>query len=250
MTDHKLKLNDDKTEALLIHTSRSFTTSPQPSSIQVCSSDITFASSARNLGFILSDDLTVDAHISQICKSAYAALRQISSIRQYLTLSATKILICSLVLSRLDYANSLLSNCPKNTIAKLQKIQNASARLTLKLKKHDHITQARKQLHWLPVDARITYKLCLHCHNFFHNSSPVYLADLLSVYTPGRSLRSSSDSFILRVPSVNTRKYGERSFSFAAPKSWNSLPLIIRQQSSTPAFKQALKTHLFQLYYP
>ena len=250
MTDHKLKLNDDKTEALLIHTSRSFTTIPKPSSIQVCSSNIAFASSARNLGFILSDDLTVDAHISQTCKSAYAALRQISSIRQYLTLTATKTLVCSLVLSRLDYANSLLSNCPKHNIAKLQKVQNAAARLTFKLRKHDHITQTRKQLHWLPIEARITYKLCLHCHNFFHNSSPVYLADLLTVYVPGRSLRSSSDCYLLKVPSINTKKFGERAFRFAAPKSWNSLPFFIRQQSSTSAFKRSLKTHLFHLYYP
>ena len=250
MTDHKLKLNDDKTEALLIHTPRSFATSSQPSSILVCSSTIPFAPSARNLGFILSDDLTVDAHISHICRSAYAALRQISSIRQYLTLTATKTLICSLVLSRLDYANSLLSNCPKHNITKIQKVQNAAARLTLRLKKHDHITQARKQLHWLPIEARITYKLCLHCHNFFHNSSPVYLADLLSVYTPGRTLRSSSDHFTLKVPSVSTKKFGERSFSYSAPKAWNSLPLSIRQQSSTPAFKRSLKTHLFQLHYP
>ena len=235
MTDHKLKLNDDKTEALIIHTSRSFTTIPKPSSIQVCSSNIAFAPSARNLGFILSDNLTVDAHISQICKSAYAALRQISSIRQYLTLTATKTLVCSLVLSRLDYANSLLSNCPKHNIAKLQKVQNAAARLTFKLRKHDHITQARKQLHWLPIEARITYKLCLHCHNFFHNSSPVYLADLLTVYIPGRSLRSSSDCYMLKVPSINTKKFGERAFRFAAPKAWNSLLFLIRQQSSTSA---------------
>ena len=250
MTDHKLKLNDDKTEALLIHTPRSFTTLSKPSSILVCSSTIPFAPSARNLGFILSDDLTVDAHISHICRSAYAALRQISSIRQYLTLTATKTLVCSLVLSRLDYANSLLSNCPKHNITKLQKVQNAAARLTLKIKKRDHITQARKQLHWLPIEARIAYKLCLHCHYFFHGSSPVYLADLLSIYTPGRTLRSSSDHFTLKIPSIKTKKYGERAFSFAAPETWNSLPLSIRQQSSTPAFKRSLKTYLFQLHYP
>ena len=91
MTQHKLKLNDDKTEALLFHSSRSFSSTIQkPSSILVCSSTVSFSSTARNLGFILSDDMTVDAHISHICRSAYTALRQISSIRQYLSIHATK----------------------------------------------------------------------------------------------------------------------------------------------------------------
>ena len=251
MTDHKLKLNDDKTEALLVHSSRSFSSSTsKPTSILVYSSSITFTSSARNLGFILSDDMTVDAHITYICRSAYAALRQISAIRQNLTLHATKTLICSLVLSRLDYANSLLANCPNTSIQRLQKVQNAAARLTLKLKKTDHITPALKHLHWLPIKARIIYKLCLHCHNFFLSASPAYFAELLSVYTPSRSLRSSNDKFLLTIPRTRTKTYGERSFKYAAPTQWNSLPHHLRQQPSTQIFKRAIKTHLFQQYLP
>ena len=249
MTDHKLKLNDDKTEALLIHTRHSFTRTPKPSSLLVCSSDIPFSSSARNLGFILSDDMTVDAHITHISRSAYAALRQISSIRHNLTLHATVTLICSLVLSRLDYCNSLLINAPKEQIKKLQKIQNSAARLALKIKKSDHITPALKQLHWLPIEARIIYKVCLHCHNFFTDNSPAYISDLLSVYQPSRALRSSDDHFTLTIPRMS-KQIGERAFSYAAPTHWNSLPRHIRQQTSTPAFKRTLKTHLFKIYYP
>ena len=249
MTQHRLKLNDDKTEALLIHTSRSFSSSTQkPTSILVCASSIPFSSSAQNLGFILSDDMTMDAHISHMCRSAYIALRQISSIRQYLSLQATKTLVCSLVLSRLDYANSLLSGCSKQSLDRLQKVQNNAARLTLKLKKTDHITPALKQLHWLPIQSRITYKLCLHCHNFFSRSAPAYLSDLLTVYTPSRSLRSSDDSYKLVVPRTN-RKVGDCAFSISAPKQWNTLPLYIRSQTSTPAFKHALKTYLFNQYF-
>ena len=193
--------------------------------------------------------MTVDAYITHICRSAYASLRQVSTIRKYLTLQATKTLMCSLVLSRLDYANSLLANCPQHSIQRLQKVQNSAARLTLKLRKTDSITPALKQLHWLPIQARIIYKLCLHCHNFFHVSTPVYFSDLLSIYTPSRTLRSSDDNFLLNIPRTRTKTYGERAFSFAAPKHWNSLPHNIRQQASTPAFKRALKTHLFQLYF-
>ena len=149
--------------------------------------------------------MTVDAHISHACRSAYIALRQISSIRQYLSLHATKTLVCSLVLSRLDYANSLLSGCSKRSLDRLQKVQNNAARLTLKLKKTDHITPALKQLHWLLIQSRITYKLCLHCHNFFSGSAPAYLSDLLTVYAPSRSLCSSEDSYRLVVPRTNKK---------------------------------------------
>ena len=249
MTQHKLKLNDDKTEALLFHTKRSFTSdNPKPSSILVCSSTVPFSASARNLGFFLSDDMTVDAHVSHICRSAYTALRQISSIRQYLTLQATKTLVCSLVLSRLDYSNALLSDCPKESLQRLQKVQNNAARLVLKLKKTDHITPALKQLHWLPIQSRIKYKLCLHCHNFFVGSSPSFISELLSIYQPSRSLRSSDDKYTLVQPRSN-RKVGERAFTYSAPKHWNSLPLHIRSLTSTPAFKRALKTHLFREYF-
>ena len=132
---------------------------------------------------------------------------------------------------------------------RLQKVQNTAARLTLKIKKYDHITPALMQLHWLPIEARIIYKVCLHCHNFIHNDPPAYFSELLSIYTPSRSLRSSQDPFTLTVPRTRTATYGERAFSSAAPKHWNSLPLTIRQHPSTDSFKRALKTHLFTIFY-
>ena len=192
--------------------------------------------------------MTVDAHISHICRSAYIALRQISSIRQHLSIHSTKVLVCSLVLSHLDYANSLLSGCSKHSLDRLQKVQNNAAWLALKLKKRDHITPALKQLHWLPIQSRITYKLCLHCHNFFSGSAPAYLSDLLTIYTPSRSLRSSDDSHRLVVPRTS-RKVGDSAFSISAPKQWNALPRNIRSLTSTSAFKRALKSHLFRQYF-
>ena len=249
MTTHKLKLNDDKTEVLLIHTNRSFSSNTKPSSILVGNADITFSDSARNLGFILSSDMSLDQHITHICHSAYAALHQISTIRQYLTTEAAKKLVCALVLSRLDYVNALLAGCPKHCLDRLQKVQNSAARLVLKAKKRDHVTPLLQILHWLPIEARIQYKLSLLCHNFFSDSSPTYISALLSVYTPARNLRTSNDHRILSVPRVRTKTFGERAFSLAAPKQWNSLPASLRNITSTTSFKKALKTYLFKLHY-
>ena len=175
MTEHKLKLNDDKTEAFLIHSDRSFSTIPKPSAVRVGNSEIAFSSSARNLGFRISNDLSVDDHVTHVCRSAYAALRQISSIRHYLSTTTTKTLVCASVLSRLDYGNALLAGCPKHCLNRLQKVQNSAARLVLKAKKRDHVTPLLKTLHWLPVEARIQYKLSLLCHNFFFDSLPSHI---------------------------------------------------------------------------
>ena len=118
--------------------------------------------------------------------------------------------------------NTLLANCPKNSLDKLQKVQNSAARLILCSRKRDHITTLLHKLHWLPVEARIQYKLSVLCHNFLFHSSPDYISDLLSVYSPSRQLHSSTDTRILSVPRVRTRKFGERACSYAAPMMWNS----------------------------
>ena len=204
----------------------------------------------RNLGFLVTENISVEMHVNNICRTAYCELRRISTIRQYLTVDATKTLISAFVLSKLDYCNSLLSNSPNNLLDKLQKVQNSAARLVFRAKKRDHIQPLLKSLHWLPIKARIDYKLASVCHSFFCNTSPSYLSDLLSVYTPSRHLRSSTDTRTLKIPNVRTKSYGHRSFSYAAPLVWNSLPRDIRHIDSTSTFRTALKTHLFRISFP
>ena len=248
MTDNKLKLNDDKTEALLFSRKTADLTT-LPKSIQVCDSKISFSSYARNLGFTMSSDMSLDKHVSLVCRSAYFELHRISSIRQYLSIHITSTLICAFVLSKLDYCNSLLAGCPQYLLEKLQKVQNSAARLIFKAKKSDHITPLLKKLHWLPIQQRIKYKLSTHCFNFFNGTAPSYFSDLLQIYTPARTLRSSSDSRILCIPRTKTVSFGHRTFSFAASTHWNSLPRSIRYSQSASSFKRSLKTHLFIDYF-
>jgi hypothetical protein len=248
MSHSKLKLNDDKTEALLVHTSRSFSHCYKPDTLSVGDTQVQFSSFARNLGYILADSMSLDHHVKNICRTAYLSIRQISSIRRYLTVEATKTLVCALVLSRLDYCNSLLAGCPKYVIDRLQKVQNSAARLVLRVRGRDHVTPLLHSLHWLPVQARVEYKLSVLCHNFLVGSAPGYFDNMLDVYKPRRQLRSS-DTLQLSIPRVRTKTYGERSFSFNGPKQWNALPMSLRVIPSTPSFKRALKTHLFRQHF-
>ncbi|WP_419587774.1 hypothetical protein, partial [Thiolapillus sp.] len=107
MDCNKLKLNDDKTESILIKSDRIMLPDSAPTSIRVGNSDIPFASHARNLGITISSNTTMDKHVTNICRSAYAELRRISSIRHLLTVNATKTLLSAFVLSKLGYCNSL-----------------------------------------------------------------------------------------------------------------------------------------------
>ena len=155
-------------------------------------------------------------------------LRRINSIRHYLSVQATKTLVSAFVLSRLDYCNSLHSGCLQYLLNRLQRVENNVARLILKALKTDHITPHLRTLHWLPIDARIKYKLCSLCFGAITSTGPVYLSDLFKIYTPSRQLRSFADIRILCIPSVNTKSYGQRSFSYTALTLWSTLPKDIR----------------------
>ena len=127
-------------------------------------------------------------------------------------------------------------------------LQNSTARLVHKSHKRDNVSPVLRTLHWLPIQARIEFKLSTLCHSFFSDTAPVYLSDPLLVYSPSRQLHSSSDSGTLRIPHIKTKTFGHHSFSHAVPSNWNSLPHEIRHIQSTTAFKTVLKTHLFKSY--
>ena len=132
-----------------------------PDSITLGSHNIPFSDSARNLGFILDSKLSMKKHIIKICQTAYFELKRISSIRRFLTEDATKTLVTSYILSRLDYCNCLLMGTPNSVIQPLQKIQNFAARLVLLAPRHHHATPLLEKLHWLPISEHIKSLVCV-----------------------------------------------------------------------------------------
>jgi len=230
MALNKLKLNDDKTEFLVI-------TSPQNrhkvsiQSINVCESLVQSVGTARNLGVLFDHALNMAKHVTSLCQAAYYRLRTINSIRNTLTKEAAVILIHAFVTSRLDNANALLTGLPGTLLVKLQRIQNAAARTVLGTKKRDHITPALIKLHWLPVKQRILFKVLILTWKALHNQAPGYIRDMLVPLVHTRSLRSS-DQMLLCVPRTNLKSYGDRAFSVVAPRAWNDLPPELKHQEN------------------
>ena len=149
--------------------------------------------------------MTLKPHISNIVRVSSFHIRNISRIRKYLNQ-----IIHTFVTSRLDNGNALLYGLPQNQISRLQHIQNTAARVVTLFRKSCHITPILKELHWLPVSQRIV-------HKSFNNIAPIYISELLKVYTPSRNLRSSNMS-LLKEP-TSKRTWGDRSFSVTAPES-------------------------------
>ena len=245
MDVNKLKLNEDKTEMILIKPQKSSSGTSLPSSVDLNGSPIVLASSVRNLGVTLDQSLSFQQHVANICRMCYFEIRRISSIRHVLTEDATKTLLCAFVLSRLDYCNGLLAGSPKYLTDKLQKVQNHASRLVFHSSKFDHVTPLLHSLHWLPIHSRIDYKVSTLCFKVLDSTAPLYLSALLHLYTPARTLRSSSDDRIFSLPCMRTKTYGQRTFSFQGPSTWNKLPNSLRHSQSLQSFKTSLKTHLF-----
>lgn len=145
----------------------------------------------------------------------------------------------------LDFSNSLLYGLPKKTIKRLQYVQNAAARMVALTPKHEHISPVLQELHWLPVEQRIIFKILLMTLKYLNSIAPSYLSDLVTRYIPKRNLRSANGHRLFDVK-YNLRNYGFRSFSVASPQLWNDLPLVIRSCESLNDFKKKLKTYLLR----
>ncbi|XP_062319148.1 uncharacterized protein LOC134022004 [Osmerus eperlanus] len=200
MTKHHLQLNLTKTELLIIPAKPSIS---HDLSITLGSATVTPSSSARNLGVTMDDKLSLTAHIAAVSRSCRFTLYNIRKIKRYLSEHSTQLLVQALVLSKLDYCNSLLAGLPACATRPLQKIQNAAARLVFNLPRRSHVTPLLISIHWLPITARIRFKTLVLTFRAVNGTAPNYIKSLHQPYTPTRHLRSSSDNRLV-VPPLKT----------------------------------------------
>ena len=211
MTTNKLQLNDTKTEAMIALSNRMSIHTSLPAGIYIEDTDVPFVSSVKNLGITPDSNISMPQHINNTCKTACIQVRHISSIRHLRTTQATQTLVCSLVLSRLDYVTPYFQVALNNCQANFKKFRTLQHGLYVK---SDHIQPILQSLHWLLVTHRIQYNISTICFNSLSSKAPQYLPDHTQAYTPTRKLRSASDSRTFVIPRVNTKLFGERSFSY------------------------------------
>ena len=176
-------------------------------------------------------------------------MRQLGTVRRSLSMDTARTLVHAFISSRLDYCNSLMFGTTYLVKRKLQAIQNAAARLVTGLGRHEHITPALIDLHWLLVRQRIDYKITLLVYKCLRGSTSQYLTEycaLLSTTNLHHHLRLATRSDLIQ-HRTKTQRLGPRSFRCSGPSVWNRLPLSVRDSNSLTVFKTNLKRHLYSI---
>ena len=235
MNAHFLKLNQDKTEIICFLPPNCYRHDT------ICGTFfendcIRFSNSVKNLGFTIDKHLKMDHHVDGIVSHCYKLLGDVRRNRHLLSDENVETVVHSIVGSRLDYCNSLFHGIDKKVMNKLQKLQNAAARIISKRKKRESVRDVLAKLHWLPVEKRIVYKILVLTFKIVHDLSPKNLRDLLS-YRCQNTLTFNLSYF--------HSNFGRQSFSYAAPRYWNALPVDLRFLDNLDTFKRNIKTYLF-----
>ena len=238
-----LKLNDGKTEFIIFGTHQQLKKIDNIT-IKIGSKNIIPAEHVRNLGFFMDRFYKNTKHIDHLLSSLCYQLRNVCNIRGKLNFNTAKTVVQALILSNLDYCNSLLPGTSECQLSWLQHVQNMACRVVCNLRKYDHVSASIYSLHWLKVRECTTYKIAYLVHCCKMRLAPQYLIDVLPTFNHNRSPRSSISS---NLPSAKcqTSLVSEGSFSAVEPKIWTSLPSGVQFEKSSNGFRKGLKTFLF-----
>ena len=189
--ENGLLLNPAKTEVVLFGTKAQREKIPVASGIDVAGTVVPFHDTVKLLGVTLDLALTFDRHVTQVLHCCSYHTRALRHIRPLLTFDAAKTIAHSIVSSRLDYSNALLHGTSTSNLDRLQVAQNSLARAVCQAPHSVSATELRRQLHWLPIRQRVTYKIAVITYKTRSTGTPAYLSHLIRDYLPARTLRSS-----------------------------------------------------------
>ena len=243
-----LKLNENKSKFLVIsHNSASL------DRFLKLDMNTKFESMVKNLGFTIDRNLSLNAQINRVCFKSFNLLRNLWKISSKLNSVELKTrLVKTCLIPHLDYCNSMYSSLPQKQIRKLQRVMNAAVRFVFNLRRYERVSISAymKRIHFLPVNCRIDFKVCMFVFKCLVGLAPDYMISLVTPKSSLESLRVHSDKNLLQMPHLENENYRNRRFSVYAPKVWNSLPIEIRNSNSLSEFQTKLKTYLFSRAYP
>jgi len=177
----------------------------------------------KYLGVHIDNELNWIAHVSAICKKLSYYLFWINTHRKCLSSSVIKMLVDSLVFPRMDYALPVWgTSLSQHSIQRLQNLQNWAIRITMSLRKYDHVSQHRLALGWLPVATQVRYRsLCAMHHQYCHPQS--ISLDPPILFGPQHSYRTRCPSYFANLPRC-ALSFTQSFFRYSASKWWNNLP--------------------------
>ena len=181
------------------------------------------------LGAYLDESLNIKTHIANRTKNALYNLYLRKNIRKYITQETAKMLLSSLVLSQLDYLNSVLTDLPKSTLRPYDYTQRYATRLTCNKTKRDSVWYCMKILHWLPIQFRTKFKLLTIVFKTLQGNGPSYLKTKLNTTYKRTTGRLTTKGITLKALFNKKKTQGDCGFTYTAATHWNKLPEYIRQ---------------------
>ncbi|KAF7249458.1 RNA-directed DNA polymerase from mobile element jockey [Varanus komodoensis] len=204
MRANKLKLNPDKTEVLLVGRSGF---GEGGFDLVLNGAKLPLRDKVRSFGVLLDPELSLEAQVTAVARSAFLQLRLINQLRPYLEYDCLAMVTHALVTSCLDFCNAFYVGLPLKTVQTLQLVQNRAARLLTGTGRYAHMTPVLRQLHWLPIEAWAQFKVLVMTYKALNGLGPGYLNEHLHPYMPDRPLRSVGES-LLREPSMKEIRRG------------------------------------------
>lgn len=239
-----LMLNTNKTEAILFGTAAKLRTLSLHECVPFSGAEpISFAKSIHLMGVTLDAELSMDTQVGEVVNTCNYHLRALRHIRASLTKEVANTIACSLVLTRIDYCNSLLYGTSDRNKQRLQRIQNRTARIVLRAGRTSSSAPLLHELHWLPVEHRIIHKIGSLTYTALTHQQPRYLADLLIRESHARAHRSNEQN---RLRVTHRRLEASRSsFTHSSPEIWNSISNFCKESEDRFTFCRRFKTELF-----
>ena len=129
----------------------------------------------RNSGAYPDCHLDMSHNVAILLKSCYFHMYHIGQIRKFLPRKTIERVVNAMITSCIDYCNSLLYGTPDKNLVKLQRLQNVAAKIIVGGSKYEQVTPILRDLHWLPVESRIHFKIMVLVHRAVNDTGPVYL---------------------------------------------------------------------------
>jgi len=216
MCANRLKLNQDKTQFIWLGTPHQLS-KLQLQTITLGGVDIMISTEAMCPGVLLDSPLTFAPDVRRLCGKSFYHLRQMNTGRKSLTEDAATTMVHAFVTSRVHYCNSVLHRASAASVQPLQNVLNAAVRIILRKRKFDHsTTDVRDQLHWLPVQQRIEYKVCVLVYKSLHQASPAMHTSLNCAH---RSLNQPIVVSFVQLFGVT--------WQFLAPEQWDTVKDVL-----------------------
>ena len=207
--------------------------------VKVGNNNIVLVNEARNLGVVMDERLKFHTHVIEVTKNCFYRLKILYRVRNYLS-ETLRIYLCeTLILSKLNYADTIMGECLlSNTKRLIQRVQNACARFCFSIPSRAHVTPYLNNGNLLNMASRLSLHFACLLFGVVKTGTPEYLFDKISFSQ--RLVRTASR---LIVPQHKTSAF-RGSFRYAATKCWNNIPPPVRNCTSFWSFKNMYRKHL------